>query len=92
MSSSLQPRGRAQFHASLHGPFRQCNPYLAGPAASLSGARASTKPVPIPVEAEEAEVVEEEVVPLPAEAAVVPAGAPAGSTQRPLVGGNMKEG
>jgi hypothetical protein len=59
---------------------------------SLSEARASADPTLVPADAEEAEVVEEEATPLPKEVAVVPAGAPSGSPQRPPVGGNMEEG
>jgi hypothetical protein len=43
-----------------------------GPALSLSKAQASTEPAPVPTEAKEAEVVEEESMPLPTKVVVVP--------------------
>jgi hypothetical protein len=46
-----------------------------GPAASLSGARLSVEPPPVPASVEEAGTVEEEVIPLPQEAVGVPTGA-----------------
>jgi hypothetical protein len=62
-------------------------PPTQGSAVSLSGARASAEPAPVPTEAEGAEVVEGEAAPLPVEAVVVPTGASAGpQSGRPLEG------
>jgi hypothetical protein len=88
----FSPETRLSSAPASAGPFGGTTLPSQGPVASLSGARASIEPAPIPAEAEEAEVVEEEVAPLPAEAIIVPMGAPVGSPQRLPAGGNTGEG
>jgi demethoxyubiquinone hydroxylase (CLK1/Coq7/Cat5 family) len=59
-----------QVRASLGRPFWRHSPFHAGAATSLSGARASAEPAPVPASMEEAKVVEGEAAPLPEEAIV----------------------
>jgi hypothetical protein len=90
--ASFSPEARLGSAPASTGPSGAAAVPSQGPVVSLFEARASAEPTPIPTEAEEADVVEEEVAPLPAETIVVPAGAPSGSLQWPPVGGNTEEG
>jgi hypothetical protein len=67
------------------GPSGGAAPCAQGPTASLYGARALAEPAPVPASAEEAEVVEGEVV-------VAPASAPVRSPQWSPTGGTWRRG
>jgi hypothetical protein len=54
---------------AFRGPSGGAVPSAQRPAASLSGARASAKPAPVPASAEEEEVIEGEVAPFPRKSA-----------------------
>jgi hypothetical protein len=69
------------------GPSSILAPSAQGPTVSLSGARASAEPAPVPALTEEAEVVVGEAAALPVEAVVIPAGAPTRTPQWPPTGG-----
>jgi hypothetical protein len=83
--AGFSPEARLSSAPASTGPSGDAALPSQGPAASLSEARASVELAPIPAEAKEAEVVEEEVTPLPVEAFVVPAKAAGGHLSgRPL--------
>jgi hypothetical protein len=74
------------------GPFRRRRPSLAGAGIIPVRGHGHPQAYSRPCRCKEAEAMDEEVAPLPAEAVVVPAGAPVGSPQRPPAGGNTEEG
>jgi hypothetical protein len=88
--SGFSPKVGPRSAPASVGPYGDVAPSALGPTTSLSRARASTKPAPVPASVEEAEVVEGEAAPLPVEAVIAPAGAPTESPQRPTTGGTWR--